>query len=235
MSLIANYLLSFLTYSRIILYFILLYPLHFLSRTSQLMPRVVLFVHGHLIMWVCKVLSFWTNLIGLYFCHLIVFCIHLVSELLPFWHMPWWFTPLLLTDSELCVLLSELLSSLIGPVLLIIWLIHVENIDVLVTFVLNVSLARNSLEFLDNELFWLSFLKFPTAHIQLIDVFNDIELMTCHCYLVFVILWFSFILKVHWWHVLTISLCVTVNIRVWRYVKALPLKRAFSNLCISLY
>lgn len=234
MSLIAYYLLSFLTDSRVILYFFLLYPLHFLPWSSNLMPSIVLFILSFLILRVCKILWLCVNLFILTFCNLIVF-IHLMSKLLPLWHMSRLFIPLLLAYSELWVLLSILLSCMVRPALFIVTLIHIENVNILGTLVLNISLAGNSLEFLNNELFRFSLFKFPTAHIQLVDILDDIELVTGHSQLVFVIQWVSFILKIHRLKFITISLYVTVDIRSRWIVKDLTLNRSFSKLHISLY
>lgn len=157
-------------------------------------------IHHWVTVW--KVLTF-LKLRLLISCDLILLHAMLVSELLSFWHLSWWLDPLLLTHSELlllllllhwqlCYLLLHHLLILVSMLLVVINCLSINIISVIIIdiidvnvgeiFAVNMSVTWIPLELFDYEFFGgLALIPVPAdAPIHLlIKVLHNVRLVIC--------------------------------------------------------
>jgi len=90
-------------------------------------------------------------------------------------HLSTLFIPLLLAHSHLLLLLSCVLDVLVCILMGI--LIHIIDVYVLLSFIVHMCVARDSLKFLDNKFLRFAFLSFPSAGVQRIDFLYSFKLI----------------------------------------------------------
>jgi hypothetical protein len=156
----------------------------------------------------------------------------LMSDVLSLRHLPALLAPLLLTHSHLLLLLCWRLYVMVCVLMRI--LIHIVDVDVLLTFIVHMSVARDSLKFLYDELFRLTFFSLASACVQRIDLLNCFKLIRLRSNGVLKVLRFSFTWEINLMSITILP--VTTSHIVWTIIKyKMPLNATILCFCISLY
>lgn len=161
----------------------------------------------------------------------------LLSQLLSLGHLPARFSPLLLTQSHLLLLLGSVYLSIgiFEHLILILVRIHVIDVYILTLlsscFVINMGIAWDSLDLFNDELLRLSLVKVSTRGFQRLDLFNGFELIRFTCEGTFELI-LGFVLY------LQFVLPVTRKVSIWGELildNMSSVRTAISSIDISLY